>query len=823
MTEYVLVVAGVVVALVIALGPSGFLTRKIGDTMNLAMTGTKCVALQTCFDPEGCPTVCGNDCCEPGESISNCPADCSLCMSDADCDDGVACNGAEWCDPMSGCQPGGLTCSSCTGPDGSVIVHGGSKTYYESATVPFETNCVSESRVCYDGTLSGSYTETSCSVSAAADCGPVPHLGSAKFYQSATVPCGDSCVWEMRDCYNGTLSGSYTAASCVEVCTDCIGPDSVVIPNGGSRIYYQAAQEECWTVCNQEARSCVDGVLSGSFTASSCTVTTCDDGIACTDDTCETNLSTNFGCVFTPNDSLCDDGISCTGTDNPGALPTPRNSPAGFGDDWCDASGGCQFIPHNEWCDDGVDCTLNVCDTTLDCQNPPDHAYCDDGVGCTDDWCDTVADCQNNPNDAHCTAVGECADGVCHVTLDCQYTPNDTNCDDSIGCTDDWCDGSFMCHNDPNDANCDDGVDCTTNMCNPVTDCQYPPDHAYCDDGVGCTDDLCNTVTGCQNNPNDGLCTATGECAIGTCHAVADCQYTPNNGYCNDGVACTDDVCNSSFVCVSTPNDGNCPDDGISCTNDYCDAVTGCQYPPDDSKCDDGDACTTDKCNPIAGCEHLSCCLLPEGGTIPHGASKVYYLQENAPCGGVCNWQTRLCTDGSLSGWYTHPACGPEICADCTGPDGTLIPHGTSKTYYLSSGEPCTFVCSSQSRLCTDGSLSGSYTFPSCMVCAVGMECGNGVCDVYAAPYDVFSEDCESCPEDCGACGGVWVSVGWSGCIPCGPMCTPCGDFVFYCAEYNPSGDDCPTLEETSFCAWTNIGCAGGPGCGAVIEYFECQ
>ena len=93
MTEYILVFVAVVVTLVVALNPSGFLTQKMGDTVNRAMVGTKCLALKTCFDPAGCPTVCGNDCCEPGESVSSCPADCTLCMSDAQCDDGIACNG----------------------------------------------------------------------------------------------------------------------------------------------------------------------------------------------------------------------------------------------------------------------------------------------------------------------------------------------------------------------------------------------------------------------------------------------------------------------------------------------------------------------------------------------------------------------------------------------------------------------------------------------------------------------------------------------------------------------------------------------------------
>ena len=200
MTEYVLVFAGVVFALVVALGPSGMITQKIGDTMNLAMGGTKCIAMQTCFDPAGCPTVCGNDCCEPGESIGNCPADCSLCVSNAQCDDGIACNGAETCDPSAGCLPGGLICGSCIGPDSALIAHGGSKAYYQAATVPFGSTCVSETRVCDDGTLSGSYTEPSCSVSGPSDCGPVPHGGSATYYQSATVPCGAPCRSEVRIC-----------------------------------------------------------------------------------------------------------------------------------------------------------------------------------------------------------------------------------------------------------------------------------------------------------------------------------------------------------------------------------------------------------------------------------------------------------------------------------------------------------------------------------------------------------------------------------------------------------------------------------------------
>ena len=53
-------------------------------------------------------TCCGDAICEtPGETVENCPGDCQLaaCSADADCDDGLYCNGVETC--LNGsCQSG---------------------------------------------------------------------------------------------------------------------------------------------------------------------------------------------------------------------------------------------------------------------------------------------------------------------------------------------------------------------------------------------------------------------------------------------------------------------------------------------------------------------------------------------------------------------------------------------------------------------------------------------------------------------------------------------------------------------------------------------
>lgn len=274
MIEYILVFAGVVAVLVIAAGPGGILTRKIDESVNEAVRGIGCAAYDTCYDPAGCPAVCGNDCCETarGETPANCSDDCS-CSGDADCDDGsfcngaetcvnmrcregtppevddgvactvdacvegagithtpdhsvcddgIACNGIEVCDAVAGCQPGGGdVCADCIGPDGAVIAHGASRTYYAAETVPPGDLCVSQARTCNDGVLSGSYTYPDCSVSGGSDCtGPdgtvIPDGGRKRYYQSDIVPGGSRCDGERRECRNGILSGSYTYPDCCE-------------------------------------------------------------------------------------------------------------------------------------------------------------------------------------------------------------------------------------------------------------------------------------------------------------------------------------------------------------------------------------------------------------------------------------------------------------------------------------------------------------------------------------------------------------------------------------------------------------------------------
>ncbi len=99
------------------------------------------------------------------------------------------------------------------------IPHGSSVTAYQSANVPAGSNCVSELRICNNTVLSGSYTQSSCTVSNPASCRlgttTVTHGLSVTAYQAASVTAPAACQSQSVTCKDGVLSGGYTFSSCV--------------------------------------------------------------------------------------------------------------------------------------------------------------------------------------------------------------------------------------------------------------------------------------------------------------------------------------------------------------------------------------------------------------------------------------------------------------------------------------------------------------------------------------------------------------------------------------------------------------------------------
>jgi hypothetical protein len=99
------------------------------------------------------------------------------------------------------------------------------------------------------------------------------------------------------------------------------------------------------------------------------------------------------------------------------------------------------------------------------------------------------------------------------------------------------------------------------------------------------------------------------------------------------------------------------------------------------------------------------------GNTVAHGASVTAYQAATVPYGSSCTSQTRSCSNGTLSGSYQFGSCN----RDCTF-NGAAVPHGTSVTAYQSSTVPYGSSCASQTRTCSDGTLSGTYQYASCSI-----------------------------------------------------------------------------------------------------------
>ena len=144
--------------------------------------------------------------------------------------------------------------------------------------------------------------------------------------------------------------------TCAEPCITCLQDNE--------------CQDGLW--CNG-AEFCTLGCGSGCFLG---TPPSCDDGVACTIDSCIEDGNNDGHCDNIPDDALCDDGVWCNGVET------------------CDPTVGCVSGPAP--CDDGVVCTVDGCvEGSQSCSNTPDDSICDNGQWCDGaETCDATQDCQ---------------------------------------------------------------------------------------------------------------------------------------------------------------------------------------------------------------------------------------------------------------------------------------------------------------------------------------------------------------------------------------------------------------------------------------------
>ncbi len=254
---------------------------------------------------------------------------------------------------------------------------------------------------------------------------------------------------------------------------------------------------------------------------------------------------------------------------------------------------------------------------------------------------------------------------------------------------------------------------------------------------------------------NFASCADSGSCAAGSCAlpwggSIDDGQSV--QAYASDSVACGE-TCAAPVTRTCTNGVLSGSGDHASCEVLECgscalpwggsidDGDSVQAYASDSVAC--GETCaapTTRTCNNgvLSGSgDHESCtvnacgsCALPWGGSIADGESvDAYSVRYVRTCGGACPAPvTRTCTNGVLSGSGNWQACAEEPdCAPCSLPWGGAIAHGDRVTAYQAAiNNQCQVGCNPEQRICTDGTLSGSYTNASCQDLTCQADCNAG-------------------------------------------------------------------------------------------------
>jgi hypothetical protein len=479
------------------------------------------------------------------------------CQSDANCNDGLFCNGVEHC--LFGAST--LTGGVCMGGTPPVCHDGVACTQDECREEPGGHSCLYKphDQDCDDrnfcngvevcdailGCVPGKSVDCSdgvdCTVDTCIDKGACVHTPQDAICNDGNACNGTEICHRQKGCQAGTPTVCNDGVGCTtDTCDPTTGQCEFAPDNSCDDRQFCNGLEVCDPVHGCQSQPAPN----------------CDDGIACTIDLCNPQLN---ACEHVPDHSLCSNGLFCDGTET------------------CNLLSGC-ILGTPPDCDDAVGCTTDSCDEANDtCLHVPDNNACSDGLFCTGEEICGLSGCE--PGFPPCTG-GLVCDEAGNLCVDCT---SDGECGPGP------CGAPQSCINGtcfPGEPDCGDGVPCTTDYCNPATNqCQHSPDDSLCNDGVYCNGvEVCNLLTGCQPG-------------------------TPVN--CDDGVPCSNDQCvEATDQCSHTPDNTNC-NDGLFCNGtEVCHPTQGC-LPGTPPNCDDAANCTADTCNEAADrCDHL--CSVPQ-------------------------------------------------------------------------------------------------------------------------------------------------------------------------------------------------------------------
>ncbi len=480
---------------------------------------------------------------------------CTICFSDADCDDDQFCNGEEFCAGGS-CQAGADPCpdESCSEISDKCVADLVYADDFESAS-GWSTNPDGS-----DSATTGMWERNN----------PEGTELSGPKQLNDTVS-GANCL------VTGALAGSSVGANDVDGGKTSIRSPQITLPADEDltlSFYYYLAHYN---------NSSSEDYLRVKIVGNTTTTVFEELGAAAVDDAqwdgFTTDLNSFAGQVIYLLIEAADNGAGSlveAAIDDveilvPGSPePTCSDEILNQGEDRIDCGGPCELC---------------------ECLADPD---CNDSLYCNgEESCDEFGICQSG-NDP---CLGQLCDEGSDICVDCL---NDGDCDDGLYCNgEETCDGG-TCQNGTADV-CNDGVDCTVDSCNESSDvCDNVPANSLCDDGLFCNgDESCDSGFGCLtgSDPCSGRACDEDTDTCVDCLSDGDCD---DGLYCNGGESCVDDLCQTG----SDP----CPGESCDEISDQC--VAGCEgdFEPD-GEVDDSDLSVfaTDfgrtNCDTGPGCE----------------------------------------------------------------------------------------------------------------------------------------------------------------------------------------------------------------------------
>jgi hypothetical protein len=822
--------------------------------------GTECLS-KFCAQGFCCNSACGGACqsCAVAGALGTCSpvavgpsAQCtkmlaSTCQTDGFCDGKGACR--LW---PAGTECAAQTCADVAATSSSTETFakscdgaGACKAPTPATTACGSSRCKGTACVVTCGSTADCWTPNVCNGNNS--CGPKP-LGQLCFANAecASNACteGVCCVVPGCPACQTCNKSPATAGTCQNVAGGQPDPNDRCQP-----------QTSCAGLNYTREPAC-----TGSGTCGGATFESCDDGDACTTDSCKgdtgcshaakAGLSCGNMCL-PPGD--CCTNADCQGLQTCGGGGTPNV--CGCTPTTCKAHGkNCDMIPNG--CG-GPMLNCGTCATPATCGGSGTANLC----GCTPTTCKAqVKNCGMIPDGCggavpldcgSCTAaLTSCGGGGVPNVCGCTPTTcaaHNMNC----GALADGCGGMLSCGSCVDPQVCNAGV-CGNKPCVATT----------CGTHCGSISDGCGGTLACATT-----CPSGQSCGGGGTPNVCGCTPTTCGTHCGS----ISDGCGGTLACATTcPSGQTCGGGGTpnvcGCIPTSCDALGAkCGTPPDgcggtlpgcgsctkpDETCGGGGAANICGCTPTTSCaqQSMNCGSIPDdgcGNILNCGTCMAPLI-----CGtnNVCACAPTTCAAQSKNCDTIANACGGTLnCGPCTlpatcggGPAGARVANVCGCTpLTCPASKACGTLldgcghtlncgtCTGQGETCSDNNVCGCIPATKCpgpMTCGTADDgCGHPLnCGSCTSPQICTSgntcctpKTCDSLNANCGA-----PSDGCGGALDCGtcPDLQTCGARVPNVCDCIPR-TTCPTGKD---CGLVDNGCGGMFDCGGCSGVQTC-